>query len=313
MVSGMRKILLNGEVPKDCIEMLAQQFELFKLFEAENKSAFLLEHGYKIEGVTGGKIDKELLSQLPNLEVIANYGVGYDNVDVAAAKAKGVQVSNTPNRLNAAVAELTLGLMVALARNIPNYHNFVKDGLWSEKPRVPLTGQLAGAKVGIVGLGRIGKEIAKRCVAFDMQVAYHGRNEQNDQPYEYFADLIEMAKNVDWLVLMAPGGKQTEKLISEEVLRALGPKGFFVNMARGTMVDEDAMIKLLNDGSLGGAALDVFEREPEVPRRLRELDNVVLSPHNGSATHVTRAQMSAQVVENFVAYFEKGAVNDRVV
>lgn len=308
----MRKILLNGEIPKDCIEMLEDKFELFKLFEAENKSAFLLEHGYKIEGLTGGKVGKELLDQLPNLEVIANYGVGYDNVDVAAAKAKGIQVSNTPDRLNAAVAELTLGLMVALARNIPNYHNFVKDGLWSEKPRVPLTGQLAGAKVGIVGLGRIGKEIAKRCVAFDMQVAYHGRSEQADQPYEYFNNLIELAKAVDWLVLMAPGGKQTEKLISEDVLKALGPQGYFVNMARGSMVDQEALVRLLTSGALGGAALDVFENEPNVPRRLRELSNVVLSPHNGSATVVTRAQMSAQVVENLVAYFETGSVKDRV-
>lgn len=312
MVSGMRKILLNGEIPKDCIEMLEDKFELFKLFEAENKSAFLLEHGYKIEGLTGGKVGKELLDQLPNLEVIANYGVGYDNVDVAAAKAKGIQVSNTPDRLNAAVAELTLGLMVALARNIPNYHNFVKDGLWSEKPRVPLTGQLAGAKVGIVGLGRIGKEIAKRCVAFDMLVAYHGRSEQADQPYEYFNNLIELAKAVDWLVLMAPGGKQTEKMISEDVLKALGPQGYFVNMARGSMVDQEALVRLLTSGALGGAALDVFENEPNVPRRLRELSNVVLSPHNGSATVVTRAQMSAQVVENLVAYFETGSVKDRV-
>ena len=309
----MKKILLGGYVPENCLNMLEEQFELFKLYEADNKSAYLLEHGYKIEGLTGGAVNADLIAQLPNLEVIANYGVGYDAVDVDAARAAGVQVSNTPGRLNAAVAELTLGLMVSLARNIPAYHNFVKAGRWAEEGRVPLTGQLAGAKVGIVGLGRIGKDIAKRCVAFDMDVSYHGRREQTDQPFKYYASLIEMATDVDWLVLIAPGGADTKGLISKEVLQALGPTGHFVNIARGAMVDQQAMIELLGSGALGGAALDVFDGEPEVPEQLLQLDNVVLSPHNGSATHATRDQMSAQVVENLIAYFETGEVNARVV
>jgi len=309
----MKKILLGGRVPDDCLKMLSKKFELFNLVEADNRSAFLLEHGYKIEGMTGGKIDADLIGQLPNLEIIANYGVGYDNVDVETARARGIRVTNTPNRLNAAVAELTVGLMVSLARNIPENHEYVKSGRWATEGHVPLTPQLAGAKAGIVGLGRIGKAIAKRLTSFDMDVAYHGRTNQHDQPYRFYADLIEMAQDVDWLVLIAPGGEGTRKLISREVLNALGSNGSFLNIARGNMVDQDALIDLLTNGGLRGAALDVFDGEPNVPAALLALDNVILSPHNGSATHQTRAQMSSQVVENLIAYFEDGELLDKVV
>ncbi|GLQ17651.1 2-hydroxyacid dehydrogenase [Maritalea porphyrae] len=309
----MKKILLAGQVPQDCIEMLENKFELFKLYEAANRDAFLLEHGDKIDGVTGGRIDAELISQLPNLKVIANYGVGYDNVDVGAASTRGIRVSNTPNRLNAAVAELTVGLMVSLAREIPSNHAYVKSGRWASEGQTPLTAQLAGARVGILGLGRIGKAIAVRLTAFDMEVSYHGRTHQKDQPYHYFDDLTDMAKNVDWLVVIAPGGEGTHKIITREVLQALGANGSFVNIARGNMVDQDALIDLLSNGGLRGAALDVFDGEPEVPEALRMLDNVILSPHKGSATRQTRAQMSSQVVENLVAYFEKGELLDPVI
>lgn len=309
----MKKILLAGAVPQDCMDMLEKQFELFKLYEAENRDAFLAEHGNKIDGLTGGRIDADLIGHLPNLEIIANYGVGYDNVDVDAASARGIRVTNTPNRLNAAVAELTVGLMVSLAREIPSNHDHVKSGRWAKDGQTPLTAQLAGARAGILGLGRIGKAIATRLTAFDMEVSYHGRTHQADQPYHYFDDLIEMAKNTDWLVVIAPGGEGTHKIITRQVLEALGPNGSFVNIARGNMVDQDALIDLLANGGLRGAALDVFDGEPEVPEALRTLDNVILSPHKGSATRQTRSQMSSQVVENFVAYFEKGELLDPVV
>ncbi|WP_299347469.1 2-hydroxyacid dehydrogenase [uncultured Maritalea sp.] len=309
----MRKILLAGPLPADCIQMLDAQFELFKLYEADNRSAYLLEHGYKIEGLSGGKVSAELIAQLPNLEIIANYGVGYDNIDIDAARARGVRVTNTPNRLNAAVAELTVGLMVSLARQIPQSHDYVRTGRWSTDGQWPLTGQLAGAKAGILGLGRIGKAIATRLTAFDMEVAYHGRTHQEDQPYHYFDSLLDMASNVDWLVVIAPGGEGTNRIISRKVLEALGSNGSFVNIARGNMVDQDALIDLLTNGGLRGAALDVFDGEPEVPQALRELNNVILSPHNGSATRQTRAQMSSQVVENLIAYFENGELLDKVV
>lgn len=309
----MKKILLAGRVPDDCLEMLNKKFELFKLYEADNRGAFLLEHGSKIVGMSGGKIDADLISQMPNLEIIANYGVGYDNVDIEAARARGVRVTNTPNRLNAAVAELTVGLMVSLARNIPAYHQYVKSGRWAKEGSVPLTAQLAGARVGILGLGRIGKAIAIRLTSFDMEVAYHGRTHQKDQPYHYFDNLIEMAKAVDWLVVIAPGGAGTKRIITRDVLEALGPTGSFVNIARGNMVDQDALIELLASGGLRGAALDVFDGEPDLPETLRQLENVILSPHNGSATRQTRAQMSSQVVENLIAYFENGELLDKVI
>lgn len=309
----MKKILLAGAVPQDCMDMLEKQFELFKLYEADNRDAFLAEHGNKIDGLTGGRIDADLIGHLQNIEIIANYGVGYDNVDVDAASARGIRVTNTPNRLNAAVAELTVGLMVSLAREIPSNHDYVKSGRWAKDGQTPLTAQLAGARAGILGLGRIGKAIATRLTAFDMEVSYHGRTHQTDQPYHYFDDLIEMAKNTDWLVVIAPGGEGTHKIITRQVLEALGSNGSFVNIARGNMVDQDALIDLLANGGLRGAALDVFDGEPEVPEALRTLDNVILSPHKGSATRQTRSQMSSQVVENLVAYFENGELLDPVV
>ena len=309
----MKKILLAGRVPDDCLEMLDKKFELFKLYEADNRGAFLLEHGSKIVGMSGGKIDADLISQMPNLEIIANYGVGYDNVDVEAAHARGIRVTNTPNRLNAAVAELTVGLMVSLARNIPAYHQYVKSGHWAKEGAVSLTAQLASARVGILGLGRIGKAVAIRLTAFDMEVSYHGRTHQKDQPYHYFDNLIEMAKAVDWLVVIAPGGEGTKRIITRDVLEALGPTGSFVNIARGYMVDQTALIEMLVNGGIRGAALDVFDGEPEIPQSLRTLDNVILSPHNGSATRQTRAQMSSQVVENLIAYFENGELLDKVI
>lgn len=175
----------------------------------------------------------------------------------------------------------------------------------------PLTGQLAGAKLGIVGLGRIGKAIAKRAEACDMDICYFGRTDQHHH-YRYFDDLTDMATHVDWLVIIAPGGPETEKLVNGQVIEALGPNGFLVNIARGSIVDEAALITALEHGKLGGAALDVFEQEPHVPDPLRKLPNVVLSPHAGSATHVTRQQMGAQVVDNLIAFFESGEPLDPV-
>ena len=204
--------------------------------------------------------------------------------------------------LNDAVAEITIGLMIALARRIPQAHQFVRDGNWL-KGNFPLLTELNGKTVGILGLGRIGKEIAVRAQAMKMRVVYFGRHKQHDEPFVYYSDLTEMARDVDWLVIIAPGGKGTEKIVSRQVLEALGPEGYLVNMARGTLVDEAAMVELLQSKALGGAALDVFENEPRVPQGLFALDNVVLSPHQGSATHQTRNKMGALVVANLDAWF----------
>ncbi|WP_051213244.1 2-hydroxyacid dehydrogenase [Maritalea myrionectae] len=307
----MKNILIAGNLPQDCLQLMGQHFNLLRMDQATDKDAFLAKHAASIDGVSGGAIDGAMIDKLPNLKIIANFGVGYDNIDVAAAKARDIVVTNTPNRLNAAVAELTLGLMIALARRIPKNHEMVRNGHWPSVKRAPLTGQLAGAKLGILGLGRIGKAIAKRADACDMEISYFGRTDQQND-YRYFDDLTSMAAHVDWLVIIAPGGEGTDKLVNANVIEALGPEGFLVNIARGSIVDETALILALEQGKLGGAALDVFENEPHMPDTLRNLPNVVLSPHAGSATHVTRQQMGAQVVDNLVAFFETGKALDPV-
>jgi lactate dehydrogenase-like 2-hydroxyacid dehydrogenase len=258
--------------------------------------------GGRISAIAGGKVSANLIDRLPRLEIIAHSGVGYDSIDIAAAKARKVRVTNTPGVLNDAVAELTIGMMLALARRLPQADRFIRDGKW-HSGMYPLCGELNGKKLGILGLGRIGKEIALRAQAMKMTVVYHGRSRQPDQPYDYYDDLVAMARTVDWLVIIAPSGRDTEKIVSREVMEALGSKGMLVNMARGSLVDQAALIDLLTSGQLGGAALDVFEKEPDVPAGLFSLDNVVLSPHQGSRTVETRDAVGALVVANLEAHF----------
>lgn len=284
------------------MDALAQAFTLHKLYEASDAGALLAEVGPRIRGIAGSHVDSRLMEKLPRLEIIANFGVGYDTVDVGAARARGIKVTNTPNVLDDAVAEITIGMMIALARRIPAADRFVREGKWPGG-NFPLQRELTGRTVGIFGLGRIGKEIARRAQAMKMRVVYSGRHEQKREPYRYYADLEAMAREADWLVAIAPGGKATEKIISRRVLEALGPEGFFVNMGRGSLVDEPAMVEMLQSGGLGGAALDVFADEPNVPPALLALDNVVLSPHQGSGTNETRDLMGQLLVDNLKAYF----------
>ena len=296
------EILQTHKLLKNSEDALAANYLVHKLHEAADKEALLASLRDRVRGIAGGNVQAELLDKLPKLEIIANFGVGYDSIDTKAAKARNVRVTNTPNVLNDAVAEITIGLMIALARRIPQAHQFVRDGNWI-KGNFPLLTELNGKTVGILGLGRIGKEIAVRAQAMKMRVVYYGRHKQHDEPFIYYSDLAEMARDVDWLVIIAPGGKGTEKIVSRQVLEALGPEGYLVNMARGSLVDEAAMVELLQSKKLGGAALDVFEKEPQVPPALLGLDNVVLSPHQGSATHQTRNKMGALVVANLDAWF----------
>jgi len=296
------EILQTHKLLKSCEDALAAKYTVHKLHEAADKEALLASLRDRVRGIAGGNVQAELLDKLPRLEIVANFGVGYDSIDTKAAKARNVRVTNTPNVLNDAVAEITIGLMIALARRIPQAHQFVRDGNWI-KGNFPLLTELNGKTVGILGLGRIGKEIAVRAQAMKMRVVYYGRHKQHDEPFIYYSDLAEMARDVDWLVIIAPGGKGTEKIVSRQVLEALGPEGYLVNMARGSLVDEAAMVELLQSKKLGGAALDVFEKEPQVPPALFALDNVVLSPHQGSATHQTRNKMGALVVANLDAWF----------
>jgi lactate dehydrogenase-like 2-hydroxyacid dehydrogenase len=295
-------ILQTHKLLDRCEKALAERFTVHKLHEAADKEALIRELAPRLRGIAGGNVGAELMDKLPKLEIIANFGVGYDSIDTKAAKQRGIHVTNTPNVLNDAMAEITIGLMIALARRIPQTDRFVREGKWL-KGSYPLQVELNGKTVGILGLGRIGKEIALRAQAMKMRVVYHGRHRQPDEPYTYYDKLVDMAREVDWLVLIAPGGKATDKIVNREVLEALGPEGFLVNMGRGTLVDEPVLVEMLQQGKIAGAALDVFEKEPNVPEALFGLDNVVLSPHQGSATHQTRNKMGDLVVANLVAHF----------
>ncbi len=230
-------------------------------------------------------------------------GVGYDRVDVPAAIERGIPVTHTPDVLNDEVADLAIGLMLSVARRIPQADRYVRAGRWAAEGPMPLARKMSGARLGIVGLGRIGQAIAKRAAAFGMQIAYTGRTQRPGLPYPYHPSARALAANVDFLVVITPGGEGTRHLIDREVLRALGPRGFLVNVARGSVVDEQALVEALRAGEIAGAGLDVFAQEPEVPQALREMDNVVLTPHMASATHETRQAMADLALANLQAHF----------
>lgn len=296
------EILQTHKLLDTCEKALAERFTVHKLHEAANKAELIARVAPTVRAIAGGAVDDALMAKLPKLEIIANFGVGYDSIDTNAARARNIRVTNTPNVLNDAMAEITIGLMIALARRLPQTDQFVRQGKWL-KGNFPLLSELNGKTVGILGLGRIGKEVAARAQAMKMRVVYHGRKRQPDEPHIYYDNLVDMARDADWLVLIAPGGKATEKIVNREVLTALGPQGFLVNVGRGTLVDEPVLVEMLQSGGIAGAALDVFEKEPQVPEALFALDNVVLSPHQGSATHQTRNKMGALVVANLDAHF----------
>jgi len=295
-------ILQTSKLHASCETALAENYTVHKLHEMADPDAWLAANGATIRAHAGSGVSAELMGKLPNLEIIAGFGVGYDNIDTKAAKAANIRVTNTPNVLNDAVAELTIGLMISLARRIPQGDQFVRQGKWP-KGNMGLFSELTGKTVGILGLGRIGKEIASRAQAMKMRVVYTGRKRQPAEPHIFYDNLTDMARDCDWLVIIAPGGKSTDGIVSREVLEALGPTGMLVNVARGTLIDEAAMLELLQNNGLGGAALDVFEKEPQVPAGFLALDNVVLSPHQGSATTQTRDAMGALLVANLDAHF----------
>jgi len=235
------------------------------------------------------------------LEMISVCGVGYDGIDVAAAKKRGIMVTHTPEVLNDDVADLALGLLLSVARKIPAADRFTRNADWLDGP-FQLTRKLTGAKLGIVGMGRIGQAIAKRAAAFDMVISYTTRNERSDVPYKYVPNVLALAAEVDFMVVITPGGAATKNLINAEVLKALGPQSFLVNVARGSVVDQAALIEALQKKWIAGAGLDVYVDEPNVPAELRKLDNVVLTPHIASATVETRKAMSALALANLEAF-----------
>jgi len=248
------------------------------------------------------KVPRELIAQLPKLEIVSVFGVGYDGIDVAAARERGIAVTHTPNVLNDEVADLAMALVLAVSRRLIEADRYVRSGAWANGP-MPLARKVSGARMGIVGLGRIGMAIARRAEAFDMSIAYTARSAKADSPYPYFPTAEALAREVDFLVVITPGGAATRKLIDAKVLAALGTKGYLVNVARGSVVDEQALVAALRAGTIAGAGLDVFENEPIVPAELLALDNVVLTPHVGSATWQTRQAMADLSFGNLQAHF----------
>jgi lactate dehydrogenase-like 2-hydroxyacid dehydrogenase len=260
--------------------------------------------------VTSGRtgVGTELMRALPNLRAVINFGVGYDTTDVAQAFERGIAVSNTPDILNDCVADTALALYMDVLRNISAADRYVRRGDWLSKGNFPMATKASGRKVGILGLGRIGRVIAKRLEAFDCEISYHSRNAVAGVDYAYAASPRELAAGCEVLMVAAAGGPDSARLVDAEVLEALGPQGYLINIARGSVVDQDALVAALLAGQLAGAGLDVFADEPMVPEDLFALDNVVLLPHVGSGTHETRADMTDLTLANLRSFAETGAV-----
>ena len=282
---------------------------LHRLWEQADPRAFLAEHGAAIRGLATstlyGRVDEDLFAQLPNLEIVASFGVGYDNVDVTAAAARGLVVTNTPDVLNEEVADCTLGLLLATIRRFPQAERFLRDGQWL-KGAFPLSPTLRGRRVGILGLGGIGKAIARRLEGFGVEIAYHGRTRQEGVAYPWYPSPVALAEACDTLIAILPGGADTRHIVDAAVLRALGRDGVFINVARGSVVDEPALIAALREGTILAAGLDVYANEPEVPAELLDLPNVVLLPHIASGSEFTRTAMGQLVADNLIAWFASG-------
>jgi lactate dehydrogenase-like 2-hydroxyacid dehydrogenase len=287
-------------------EQISARLPLHRLWLEPNPDLWLAEWAPRIRAIamTGGHapLDEAYLRQYPKLEIISSFGVGYDNIDAKAAARLGITVTNTPGVLDDEVADTALGLMIMTVRQLPQSERYLRAGQWTAKGAYPLSPSLRGRTVGILGLGRIGKAIATRVSAFGLDVVYHGRHAQAEVPYRYYSSLVDMAKAADILIVVAPGGPGTRHLINAEVLKALGPDGVMINVARGSLVDEKALIEALRNKTILGAGLDVFENEPSVPQELIALENAVLLPHVGSASIKTRRAMAECVVSNVLAW-----------
>ena len=286
------------------MEALTAAYTVHHLYRAPDRAAFLASVADRVRGIAvfSGRIDAAMMAALPRLEIVASMTIGLDHVDLEAAKARGVRVTNTPDVLTDDVADLAIGLMIAAARRLVLADRYVRDGNWLKGP-MPLQNKLGGAKLGVLGMGRIGQAIAKRAGTMNMIVVYHNPRPKPQLPYRYYPDLVTMATDVDYLVVACPGGAATRHLVDARVIEALGSKGTLINVARGSVVDQSALVTALVERKLAGAGLDVFEDEPRVPEGLTRLDTVVLTPHLGSATHATRLAMGRLMLDNLAAQF----------
>jgi lactate dehydrogenase-like 2-hydroxyacid dehydrogenase len=296
LVGARKPVLINGLEPK---------VNLHDYLGAKDKNALVASIADKVRAIaiayTANKVDAAFMQKFPKLEQISSFGVGYDHIDAKWAGEHGIIVTNTPEVLNEEVADTALGLLLCTVREFPQAERYVRAGKWVNAQYPLSKATLRNRKVGIVGMGRIGKAIAKRIDAFGVPVVYHSRNPQSVD-YQYYPNLIDMARDVDTLMVIVPGGAATKNLINADVLKALGPNGIVINMARGSVIDEPALIEALKNKTIYSAGLDVFVNEPDVPKELLEMDNIVLFPHLGSSTEVTRAAMDQLVVDNILAW-----------
>ena len=298
-------LLVMGSYPDVDMAALQASYSIHRYWEAPDKPSLIAELAPKLEAIaTRGDlgVTSDVIKALPKLKVISIYGVGFDAIDMKLARERGVQVTNTPNVLNEDVADLALALMLSVARRIPAQEAHVRSGAWATS-NFPLVTRMNGKRLGILGLGNIGKAIAKRALSFGMSIAYHGRAKQADQPFAYYATATELAANSDFLVAIVTGGAGTSKLVNADVLKALGPQGYFINVSRGSVADEEALLHALETRAIAGAGLDVFLNEPTIDPRFLKLDNVVLQPHQGSGTVETRRLMGELMRDNIAAHF----------
>ena len=297
-------IIIAAKLYKPAQDVLEKEFTAHRLNEATDPAALLKALAPRVQAIASGApgADAALMDALPKLKLISHFGVGYDTVDVAAATKRGIRVTNTPDVLNDCVADTAMALTLNVMRKFPQSEAYLRSGYWATQGDYPFTVALGGKTMGIIGLGRIGEAIARRAQAAGMKIVYHNRNKKN-VPYPYFSDPVSLAKNCDVLMLVTPGGAATRNLVNARVLDALGPKGFLVNISRGTVIDEPVLLAYLQKGKIAGAGLDVFAEEPNVPAGFYALDNAVLLPHVGSATTETRFAMGMRQVDNIRALF----------
>jgi lactate dehydrogenase-like 2-hydroxyacid dehydrogenase len=306
MAAEKADVLLIGPPKRVIVNGLTGAFNVVKLPDAKERDKFFSESGPRVRAmavaVTEERVDGPFMTRFPRLEIIASFGVGYDHIDAAWAGAHGITVTNTPDVLTEEVADTAIGLLLCTVREFPQAERYLRAGKWPQKNYPLSKATLRDRTVGMVGMGRIGQAIAQRLAAMHVPVVYHSRRPAVGVSYRHCPKLIDMAREVDILMVITPGGAETKNLINAEVLGALGPKGILINMSRGSVVDEPALIKALQDNTILSAGLDVFAREPEVPAELLAMDHVVLFPHVGSASVATREKMDQLVVDNLLAW-----------
>ena len=305
MDAKRRDVLLLGPLKPVVVNGLETACTLHKVAAANDRDAFVATHN-DVRAIacsaTTERVPGEFMARFPKLQIVSSFGVGYDHMDVKWAAEHGVILTNTPNVLTEEVADTALGLLLSTVRELPQAERYLRAGKWREKD-YPLTkASLRNRTVGLVGMGAIGQAIARRLDAMQVPVVYHTRQPRRELPYRHYPNLADMGRDVDVLLVIVPGGAATRNMINAEVLDALGPDGILINMARGSVVDEPALIKALKEKRIMSAGLDVYAKEPDVPQELIAMENVVLFPHLGSASAVTRERMDQLIVDNILAW-----------